>query len=166
MGLRRHIRIHAKGNLGTLPQLTSAISQKLQFTLTLHIKEKNSRLQRQPEFVNGLTHTGKNYFFDSTLGGYSNPLQLTSRNNVETSPQFSQKTENCQIGICLYRIADGVWDRAEGPVKGPVALTDSAGRVDVQRCAVLLPNLAQRQVLAIEFPIFVFKCRRPIWHDW
>src|SRR5215472_7385698 len=134
MGLRRHVRVHAKGNLGSLPQLTSAISQKLQFTFTLHIKEKDSRLQRQLEFVDSFTHAGKNYLLDGTFRSHANPLQFTSRNNVETRSQFGKKTENRQIGIRLNRIADGVWDRAKCPVKRPVALADRISGVDIQRC--------------------------------
>src|SRR5215471_8449996 len=139
MRLRRHVRVHAKGNLGSLPQLTSAISQKLQFALTLHIKEKNSRLKRLLDFLQSFAHAGKNYLLDGTFRRQSNALQLTSGNNVEARSQFGQKTESRQIGIRLNRIADGVWDRAKCPVKGPVAFADCTSRVDIQRCAVLLP---------------------------
>src|SRR5262249_12343253 len=59
-------------------------------------------------------------------------LQFAARDDVESAIHLSQQSENRQIGVGFYGVADGVRGAAKGVLKDPHALAYARGGIDVE----------------------------------
>ena len=122
--------------------------------LALDVEHQDARLQRRQDLLVGLAHPGEDRLARCPPGGL-HPDELAAGDHVEPAAMLGQDLEDAQVRVRLDRVADQRINLGKRRLQRLQGLQEHPLAVDVERRPVLLGQLGDRGVLAVELAVAV-----------
>ncbi len=143
------VRVDAQCDRRPTPHARGDPIDALELRLGFDVDGHDPRLQGEADFRFALADPGENCLGRIATGA-QHPFELAARDDVEAGAEGSEQSDDGQVRVCLYRIADQVLAGAEGFVEDPPVSLEGGPRVDIARCPDLLCDDRQRDILRVQ----------------
>ena len=152
--LRIHIGIYADGDTRLLSEPPGDPVDPVQLLLRFHIEHEDVGIEGIFDFLVLFPHAGINHLprLDPRL---ERPEQLAAGDDVHASSQVDEGLQDRQVGVGLYRKADGMGKLGKGLVHGLEMALQGRPGIDVDRTPHFRHYLLDCHIFGVEFVTLV-----------